>query len=135
METKTSTIFKFQIFYFQGRGILSILNCEYIFLYIYIYLRYEIWILWNLRHERQVQLTDAIIIFIVLNRNKNITVHYDDITEERWRNIRNINRKGFSKYGGYQQNELIGWNLASEVSIKFIVFACVINENYLVRWF
>lgn len=135
METKTSTIFKFQIFYFQGRGILSILNCEYIFLYIHIYLRYEIWILWNLRHERQVQLTDAIIIFIVLNRNKNITVHYDDITEERWRNIRNINRKGFSKYGGYQQNELIGWNLASEVSIKFIVFACVINENYLVRWF
>lgn len=133
METKTSTIFKFQIFYFQGRGILSILNCEYIF--IHIYLRYEIWILWNLRHERQVQLTDAIIIFIVLNRNKNITVHYDDITEERWRNIRNINRKGFSKYGGYQQNELIGWNLASEVSIKFIVFACVINENYLVRWF
>lgn len=100
METKTSTIFKFQIFYFQGRGILSILNCEYIFLYIYIYLRYEIWILWNLRHERQVQLTDAIIIFIVLNRNKNITVHYDDITEERWRNIRNINRKGFSKHGG-----------------------------------
>lgn len=133
METKTSTIFKFQIFYFQGRGILSILNCEYIF--IHIYLRYEIWILWNLRYERQVQLTDAIIIFIVLNRNKNITVHYDDITEERWRNIRNINRKGFSKYGGYQQNELIGWNLASEVSIKFIVFACVINENYLVRWF
>lgn len=135
METKTSTIFKFQIFYFQGRGILSILNCEYIFLYIHIYLRYEIWILWNLRYERQVQLTDAIIIFIVLNRNKNITVHYDDITEERWRNIRNINRKGFSKHGGYQQNELIGWNLASEVSIKFIVFACVINENYLVRWF
>lgn len=50
--------------------------------------------------------------------------------------------KSFSKHRGYQQkdsrccfNELIASNVVSEVSIKFIVLTCVINENYLVRWF